>query len=258
MKITALLLLGVLAQQYQDEFDISYAPAQFFDDSQVDEQNQESLFNDQDNNDAFYQEDDSNFEEDAAFDSQEVQDPQKYVQQDYSLIDDMEASDYVSKQTDSEEFEEKQDSEYTLNDQEFESESDSEYVLEDQEFDDEKDSEYTLDDQESQEFDDESDSKVQEFEEETDSDYALEDTDSQEYDDDEDFEPTFEAVKETKRKNVKVARSQGTAPPKRKGNPILFFSVIGGFVALVIVGAIVYRVVKKRREQRDQAAPLLA
>lgn len=37
--------------------------------------------------------------------------------------------------------------------------------------------------------------------------------------------------------------------PKKKGNPVLFFSVIGGFVLLVVVGAVTYKVLKKKQDK---------
>jgi chemotaxis protein histidine kinase CheA len=188
MKFAKLFLSATLALAYVEEYEAQYAPAPFFDDSQVD---------------------------------------QAYVEQQFQTEEDPEQATF-----------EEEVAEYE--------EEPAEY--EEEQYEEEPDQAYTEVAQQDQDF------------EETSDDEAYEIGDEEEYEDEgeQDYEPTFQAARKTPaaKKGQTAARKQNTAP-RRRGNPVLFFSIIGGFVGLVIIGAIVYRVVKKRNESKEQSAPLM-
>jgi hypothetical protein len=197
MKIAKLLLSATVALAYLEEYEVQYAPAPFFDDSQVD---------------------------------------QAYVEQQFQSEEDPEFATF-----------EEEEEEYEEEPSEFEEEPSEDALYEE-----EPDQAYTEISEQDQDFED---SETHEDEE-----YELGDEEDYENEGEQDFEPTYQAAKGPAAK--KAARSQTAAKSqntstRRRGNPVLFFSIIGGFVGLVIVGAIVYRVVKKRNESKEQSAPLM-
>jgi hypothetical protein len=122
-------------------------------------------------------------------------------------------------------------------------------------FDDEEE-EAQFDEEEAQ-FDDDSQSQLDEQFEESDNEVA---DLPQKFDQ---AQAASKSVKETlkmlkdKKEKAKKAKSGQTAktttPPKKTGNPALFFGVIGGIVGLIVIGSIVFYYIKSKREKSQQA-----
>jgi FtsZ-interacting cell division protein ZipA len=97
-------------------------------------------------------------------------------------------------------------------------------------------------------------------------DQDFEDEETQDFEDEQDYNLDKEEskpkkmqskTKESKKQKNLTGKKAEKAPAKKKGNPVLFFSVIGGFVGFVIIGAVFYRVMQKRRESKETTQPLL-